>query len=137
MMEELGFQVIPFGYEKSLRELNTRGTKLKGPASEQIRFMPDFVIVNKKTDDCFFIEVKSSKKGGLEPDWIENTVKNYPKAHILLIEPDRISIAKAGYIRKHCENEEPFCYLTEFGPFKDCDKRIIVKYVRKTKEVFG
>jgi len=53
-----------------------------------------------------------------------------------LVSPEGILIADENYIFKNPNNEDCFMYLTEIGPLKNKNKEIILKYVKKAKEIF-
>lgn len=131
MMEELGFVVVPFGYEYLLPQFANKYKLLKGRAGEMVRGQPDFLIVDRKTNYAYFIEVKYRTGGELD----ERHLAEYPEAWVILVEPGFISIAEVSYIFDS-KKEDCFVNLTKIGPFKNKDKKIILKYVRKTKDYF-
>lgn len=131
MMEELGFVVVPFGYEYLLPQFANRYNLLKGKAGEMIRGQPDFLIVDKKTNYAHFVEVKYRSQGELD----EKDVSEYPESWVVMVEPGFISIARADYII-NSGKEDCFLHLDKIGPFVSKDKDIILKYVRKTKDYF-
>jgi hypothetical protein len=131
MMEELGFIVIPFGYEYILPNFANSKNLLKGEAGDFVRGQPDFFIVDKKTNYAYFIEVKYRLHGEINPDQI----KDYPESWVILVEPGKISIAKTNFVKSK-KRKDCFCNLNEIGPFKEKDKRIILKYVRETESFY-
>lgn len=133
MMIELGFKVVRYGYEYLLPQLANPQKLLKGQAGEFVRNMPDFLIVDKETNFAFLIEIKCSHYGELN----ENYRADFPETYIILVSPNEITIASNEYIMENPDNKNPFQLLTEIGPFRDKDKSIIMKYVKKTKEIFS
>ena len=132
MMEELGFMVIPFGYEYLFPTLANKKKLLKGQAGDFIRGLPDFIIVDKKTNYTYFIEVKYRRNGEINLD----DIAEIPESWVILVEYGKISICKAEYAINNPRNENCFNSLTiNYSPFKDKDKKIILKYVEKTKEI--
>jgi hypothetical protein len=133
MMIELGFKVFHFGYEYIFPQLADRSNLLQGQAGQLIRSIPDFLIVDQKTNRAYLIEVKFRNNAELD----ENDRSDFPEMHIVLVSPQGISIADNNYIMDNPDNEECFCLLTEIGPFKHKNKDIIMKYVRKAREEFS
>ena len=131
MMAELGFIVIPFGYEYILPQFANRNNLLKGKAGELVRGQPDFLIVNPKTNYAYFIEVKSRVNEGIDV----KDIAEYPESWVILVAPGTISIAKADYVI-NSSREDCFQNLTEIGPFKHADLNVIMNYVRKTIAIF-
>lgn len=133
MMEELGFIVVPFGYEYLLPQFADRDNLLKGQAGELVRGQPDFLIVDKKTNYAYFIEVKYRKSEILD----KKDISEYPEIFIILVSPNGILIANGEDIFENPEYEDCFRYLTEIGPFRNKNRNTLLKYVRKTKELFN
>ena len=129
MMEELGFIVIPFGYEHTLPQFAKKDNLLKGQAGQLIRSIPDFLIVDRHSNRAYLIEVKYSKHNELE----EYRVSDFPETHIVLVSPEGLLSADREYMLKHPYNKNCFMYLTDIGPFKNKNKDIILKYVRKAR----
>jgi len=134
MMEELGFIVVPFGYEYLTPEFANRKKLLKGRAGEFVRGLPDFLIIDKQTNIAYFIEVKYRKNGEIDP----KDIAEIPESWVVLVEPGAISIAKADYVINNHYHEDCFNNLDiNYSPFKNKNRNILLKYVRKTKELFG
>ncbi|MBI2047447.1 hypothetical protein HYT26_04790 [Candidatus Pacearchaeota archaeon] len=132
MMEDLGFLVVPFGYEHILPQFAKRDNLLRGQAGELIRSIPDFLIVDKETNRAYLIEVKYRKSGEIDP----KDIAEFPESWVVLVEPGAISIAKAEYVI-HSPHEDCFNNLdVGYSPFKNKNRNIILKYVRKTNEIF-
>jgi hypothetical protein len=133
MMEELGFIVVPYGYEYILKQFKGKKKLLEGPAGKIVRSQPDFLIVDPENNYAYFIEIKYRSSGKIS----QKSVKPYPKNYILLVTPKGILIADWEYWNQH-QDKNCFKLLSEIGPFKnkDKDKSIILKYVEKAKHVF-
>ena len=131
MMKDLGFEVIPYGYEYILSKFTSKKKRLEGPAGKIVRSQPDFLIVDPKNNHAYFIEVKYRFSGKIS----RKSVKPYPKNYILLITPKGILIADWEYWNKH-QDKNCFRLLSEIGPFKHKDESIIMKYVEKAKQEF-
>lgn len=133
MMVELGFKVFNFGYEYLFPTLADRNNLLRGQAGEFIRSIPDFLIVDEETNRAYLIEVKYSKYAELD----DKRRPDFPETHILLVSPQGILIADNNHIIDNPEHEDCFCLLTEIGPFRSKNKAIIMKYIRKCREIFS
>jgi hypothetical protein len=62
MFEDLGFEVIPYGYEHTCPTIARRGNLIRGDVQNHIRKAPDFIIVNKDAE-ANFVEVKFRADG--------------------------------------------------------------------------
>jgi len=134
MMEELGFIVVPFGYEYLTPEFANRKKLLKGRAGEFVRGLPDFLIIDRQTNVAYFIEVKYRKNGEIDPE----DIAEIPESWVVLVEPGAISIAKAEYVVNNSFHEDCFNNLDiGYSPFKNKNRNILLKYVRKSNELFG
>ncbi|MCX6749119.1 MAG: hypothetical protein NTW17_00020 [Candidatus Pacearchaeota archaeon] len=133
MMEELGFIVIHYGYEYIFPNLANRKKLLKGRAGELVRGQPDFLIIDKETNKAYFIEVKFRKYGELD----EKDISDFPETYIIMVSSEEIVIVDGEYRINHPDNEECFRFLTEIGPFRNKNKKIILKYVKKAREIFA
>jgi hypothetical protein len=89
MFEDLGFEVIPYGYEHTCPTIANPKSLIKGEVSELIRKTPDFIIVDKNKN-ATFIEVK------FRGDGIFKKELDYPynDAYIILLTRDYIGIEK-------------------------------------------
>lgn len=96
-MEELGFEVVPFGYEHILKRLANPKKLLQGQAGRLIRSIPDFLIIDKKSNHAFLIEVKYSKDNELD----EDRLSDFPETHIVLVSPGGILIANREYMMRN------------------------------------
>jgi len=131
MMEELGFIVVPFGYEYLIPEFANRNKLLKGNAGEFVRGLPDFLIIDKETNIAHFIEVKYRKNGEINPD----DIAEIPETFVILVERGAISIASVDFI---ISNSREDCFQNldiSWSPFGNKNRNIILKYVNKTKEL--
>ena len=67
LFRELGYRVIHYGYEHTVRELAQNiNRNQKSSILELIRKQPDFIIIDEKTNEPFFLEVKYRKNGILK-----------------------------------------------------------------------
>ena len=131
MMEELGFIVVPFGYEYLIPEFANRKKLLKGNAGEFVRGLPDFLIIDKETNVAYFIEVKYRRHGNINPD----DIAEIPETFVVLVENGAISIASVDFI---INNSRDDCFQNldiAWSPFSNKNRNIILKYVNKTKEL--
>lgn len=62
MFEDLGFEVIPYGYEHTCPTLANRKRLIQGDVKNHIRKAPDFIIVDKE-GIANFVEVKYRTDG--------------------------------------------------------------------------
>src|SRR3989344_3250845 len=88
MFEDLGFEVIPYGYEHTCPTLAKKDSLIKGNVKDIIRKSPDFIVVDKNKE-ANFIEVKFSADGVFEKD------KDYPyqqSCYIILLTKKFIGI---------------------------------------------
>lgn len=87
MFEDLGFEVIPYGYEHTCPTIAKKDRLIKGDVKNQIRKAPDFIIVDKE-NEANFIEVKFSADG------VYRKPSDYPfrECYIILLTPKYIGI---------------------------------------------
>ena len=120
----LGYEVYPFGMERTIPGFSTRQSPKTGGVANKIRKMPDFVVV--KDDKSFFLEVKF--RSDANPAFsFENYP--YPEAYFVLVTPDYIKMQMVSKLKKG----EPFEYLNKFKEF-ETDTEIIKAYVDFTRK---
>ena len=103
--------------------------KIKGKASEYIRHMPDFVIVNKR-NEAFFVEVKFRKKSLIEI----KDIFNYPNCYVILLTKNGILAQSTKYIYKYGYG---FSYIKHMPPFENIKKDLIDKYSKRIRRNLG
>lgn len=67
-VESGNFIVVPFGYEKTvnfLTQVNINKGKEK-EALETVQNMPDYILINKRSEDIFLVEVKYRREKNYE-----------------------------------------------------------------------
>ena len=136
MFEDLGFEVIPYGYEHTCPTIAKKDRLIKGDVKNQIRKSPDFIIVDKD-GDANFIEVKFRTNG----EYKKETDYPYRECYIILLSKDYIGIEQY----KNLDDEttmtskdfDPIYKSTSSGNFKSLldvplfnklDKKIILAY---------
>ncbi len=62
MFEDLGFEVIPYGYEHTCPTIAKKERLIKGDVKNHIRKAPDFIIIDKE-GEANFVEVKFRADG--------------------------------------------------------------------------
>src|SRR3989344_1360766 len=80
MFEDLGFEVVHYGYEHTVPSIANKNSTVKGRVCEMIRRTPDFIIVDK-VKNAYFIEVKYRADGEFEKpaDYL------FPEAFFILL----------------------------------------------------
>lgn len=87
MFEDLGFEVIPYGYEHTCPTLAKRERLIKGEVRNHIRQAPDFIIVDKN-NEAHFVEVKYRGDGVYKKE----TDYPYRDCYIILLTKKHIGI---------------------------------------------
>lgn len=132
MFEDLGFEVIPYGYEHTCPTIAKQGRLIKGDVKNQIRKAPDFIIVDKN-GEASFIEVKYRADGTYKKE----TDYPYRDCYIILLTKSYIGIEQYKNL-----DDEATLTGTNFtqiinGSFKglqgvtlleNCDKDIVLAY---------
>lgn len=87
MFEDLGFEVVSYGYEHTCPSLANKNKTIDGEVKSLIRKAPDFVVVDKK-GQAYFIEVKFRADGRFKRE------ADYPfrDCYILLLTKDYMGI---------------------------------------------
>jgi hypothetical protein len=87
MFEDLGFEVIPYGYEHTCPTIAKRDRLIKGDVKNQIRKAPDFIIVDKE-GEANFVEVKFRADGVYRKE----TDYPYRECYIILLSKEYIGV---------------------------------------------
>src|SRR3989344_7606484 len=87
MFEDLGFEVISYGYEHTCPTLAKKERLIKGDVKNHIRKAPDFIIVDKD-DNAHFVEVKFRADGKFQKE----TDYPYRDCYIILLSKNYIGI---------------------------------------------
>ncbi|GAL84251.1 hypothetical protein Krodi_0516 [Sporocytophaga myxococcoides] len=132
MFLALGYRVFRFGMENTVPGFSDRYLPKTGDVANQVRKMPDFIIV--KESMIAFIEVKYRTSGEFDfNEYYESRGKYpYPNAYFILVTPKHIKIQKAEKL----EAGEKFQYLGNHKDF-ETDKDIILQYIEFCKKFFG
>jgi hypothetical protein len=128
MLEDLGFRVLPNGYENYFNEIVMRNVKLIGSKDviSNIRKLPDFVIIDKDKK-AYFVEIKYRKNSSLS----EEQICKYPHTYIICYEE--------GYIKCYYYDYKDIIedYLTEYDLFKNRDELIVNTYIDYLNNLFS
>lgn len=132
MFEDLGFEVIPYGYENTCPTIAKKDRLITGDVKNHIRKAPDFIVVDKK-GEANFIEVKFRADGTYKKE----TDYPYRDCYILLLTNKYIGIEQYKNLNDETmlsgtnftkSMNGSFKGLTEVPLFKDLDKKIILSY---------
>ncbi|MEK6909335.1 MAG: hypothetical protein AABX23_04765 [Nanoarchaeota archaeon] len=132
MFEDLGFEVIPYGYENTCPTLARKERLLKGDVKNHIRKAPDFIIVDKE-GNANFVEVKYRTDGIYKKE----TDYPYRDCYIILLTNKYIGIEQY----KNLDDEASlngdnfgsnlngsFKSLMNMSLFKNLDKNVVLSY---------
>lgn len=132
MFEDLGFEVIPYGYEHTCPTIAKKERLIKGDVKNHIRKAPDFIIVDKESN-ASFIEVKYRADGIYKKE----TDYPYRECYIILLTKNYIGIEQykdlddeatlTGMNFMNIMNGS-FKSLTGSSLFKDYNKEIVLAY---------
>lgn len=132
MFLSMDYRVFRFGMENTVPGFSDRYLPKKGEVANQVRKMPDFIIV--KDAQIAFVEVKFRASGEFDfNDYYKSRGKYpYPNAYFILVTPKHIKVQKAELL----EAGKDFVYLGSHPDF-ETDKDIILKYIEFVKKFFG
>jgi hypothetical protein len=132
MFVHMGYKVFRYGMENTVPGFAKRYLPNKGKVAEEVRKMPDFIVV--KDSKTAYIEVKYRTSGKFDFNDFYARKGGYPykSAFFILVTPKHILIQKASRLEKG----EDFMYLNECKYF-DTDKNIILRYIEFCKKFFG
>ena len=131
MFINMGMKVVRYGYENVIPELANKNNLIKGKIADELRGMPDFIILDPKTNYAYYIEVKYRKKGTFQ---FKKEYK-YPNAFIILVTPKGILVSEAKEVMK---NPDSFVYLNKHKIIsKIIDKDIVIQYIEFVKKYFS
>ena len=132
MFEDLGFEVIPYGYEHTCPTLAKKERVIQGDVKNHIRKAPDFIIVDKK-GNANFIEVKFRTDGKYKKE----TDYPYRDCYIILLTKNHIGIEQYKNLNDEATltgtnfmntMEGSFKGINDIALFEKCDKKIILAY---------
>lgn len=136
MFEDLGFEVIPYGYEHTCPTIAKSERLITGDVKNHIRKAPDFIVVDKK-GEANFVEVKFRGDGVYKKE----TDYPYRDCYIILLTKRYIGIEQYKNLKDETEMDgNNFSGIHKGGSFKslmdvpllknlkDKDKQIILDY---------
>ncbi len=138
MFEDLGFEVISYGYENTCPTIAKKYHTIKGDVKNLIRKAPDFIIVDKE-NNAYFIEVKYRKNG----EYTKESDYPFEDCYIILLTGEYIGIeqyknlpkgkitvtgANFGKYTKGNFKEGGFKSLMDVPLFQNVDKDTVLKY---------
>ena len=135
MFISMGYRVFRFGMENTVPGFADRYLPKKGNVAEQIRKMPDFIIVDSENNNKIaLIEVKyrTSGKFDFNDFYSKKGEYPYPNAYFILVTPKHIKIQKASELEKG----KNFIYLNNHPDF-ETDRETIIQYCKYCKKFFG
>ena len=148
IFEEVGYQVFSYGHENTLGYLKNELCKYKkhNDTLKKIRFTPDFVLYNPKTEDTKLIEVKYSDcKGEKCIGDYEPYQKYWNDCYILVVNPSSKNIyyiQKASEIKvysefynKNTKRKQKTYDLNEFKLIQEEFKEITIDVVESTFDI--
>jgi len=132
MFFAMGYMVYRFGVENTVPGFINRYLPKKGDVAEQVRKMPDFIVV--RDSQIALLEVKYRSSGEFDFNDFYSKKGEYPykNAYFVLVTPNQIKIQKALEL----ENGRGFVYLHDHPDF-ETDKEIILRYIEYCKKFFG
>lgn len=131
MFFAMDYRVFRFGMENTLPGFMNRYFPKKGEVAEQVRKMPDFIIV--KDSQIAFIEVKYRTNGKFDfKKHYGQRQYPYKNAYFILVTPKHILIQKASELEKG----KNFIYLINCKDF-ETDRETILEYITFCKKFFG
>jgi hypothetical protein len=122
------YEVYPFGYESFLANLKGplyNAQPLRGEAAQRIRSAPDLVVLDGRTGDLNFVEVKFRAR--LFDEKANINVKSYRKywsESVLILICPRDEIFYAQFIRKLTREDNLFPVAQDFLPLEKVFKRV-------------
>lgn len=87
MFEDLGFEVIPYGYEHTCPTIAKKERLIKGDVKNHIRKAPDFIVIDKE-GEANFVEVKFRADGTYKKE----TDYPYRDCYIILLSEKYLGI---------------------------------------------
>jgi hypothetical protein len=86
------WKCIPFGVENHIEDLKKSVRKIINPTTKKIKSMPDFVAINEKTGETFFVEAKyrgfiDRRNGGMEYklDFLKDYTENWKGTKLIVV----------------------------------------------------
>jgi hypothetical protein len=132
LFEDLGFEVIPYGYEHTCPTIAKKERLIKGDVKNHIRKAPDFIVVDKD-GNANFVEVKFRFDGSYKKE------SDYPyrDCYIILLTKEYIGIEQyknlddettLSGMNFHHSISGSFQSLTDSPIFEECDGRKVSEY---------
>lgn len=125
-LKNVGFEVFRYGWEYTMPRLLKY--KITGDASDYIRHMPDFVVLDKY-GEAFFVEVKYRSEDEIK----DKDLFNYPSCYVFIL-------TKNGILGQNiCSlyNGKPFVEVNNLFPFRFIKKEVIDKYDKVVRRKLG
>src|SRR3989344_1173331 len=138
MMQDLGFKVIPYGYENTCPEIANPNNVIDGDIKQIIRQTPDFIIIDKN-NKAHFLDVKFRADGCFK----KNKDYPYPMAHVILLTGDGyIGVEQYGKLNDEAKLNgdyisNDFNILPNYILFKDATKGIVSEYIALLRKYMG
>ncbi|OGZ33657.1 MAG: hypothetical protein A2Y98_01855 [Candidatus Portnoybacteria bacterium RBG_19FT_COMBO_36_7] len=143
LFRESGNRIFRFGYEAILQDLTQleRGFDRRTETGEQIRSIPDFLVVGKN-DSLSFVEVKLRSNLRLKEEdmWVLEKINKYWRAKIIFvncIEKPYFRIAIPPYFENGALKLEPLIGQNEWYVNKDLYKEcedLIERFIFRKKK---
>lgn len=134
MFEDLGFEVIPYGYEHTTPTIARKDRLIKGDVKNHIRKAPDFIVVDKE-GEANFVEVKFRTDGVYKKE----TDYPYRECYIILLTKTHIGIEQyknlddettmtSSDFQPLVNNDGKFKSLVKIQLLANKDKDIVLAY---------
>lgn len=135
MFIENGFLVFENGVERNKPEIMDKIIFKNHKVAREIRFSPDFVVINPSNGDMFYLEVKYRKDGYFKLENMEHFP--YTNAHFVIVSKNDIQ-----WITFNKLKENGFLSGTENFQIENCDlfhldKNSVAQYRKYVQTIFG
>jgi len=131
---ENNFQVFENGMERNRPEIMDKIVKKSSKVAKEIRFSPDFVVINPTNGDIFYLEVKYRYDGKFELKDIENYP--YKNAHFIIVSKKDIqwiTYSKLNEIKKLSGDEN---FKIEKSDLFKLNKESVARYKKYIEAFF-
>lgn len=132
MFLAMDYRVFRFGMENTVPGFSERHLPKTGEVANEVRKMPDFIVVKDKHIAYLEVKYRTSGKFDLEKYYKKRGGYPYSSAYIVLVTPKHIKIQKASELEKG----EGFIFLNKCKDF-ETDKKIILQYIKFCNKFFG